>query len=189
MKPHELKNLIQYVRNSYGRQMVTPEIEDFIAGHIKHIPSEAVGWIRDQFLRRYQKCPEVLHSAILDLWHAWRAENPNRCADDPGVANGCGNENCHAGWLYFWRREEFYADHLHTFVVPCADCNRSRNTSQRAYHGDQYPQGWYPDSSEVRDQHLEEIEKEALERNSQFIETGRERIRASRGSGYADHSI
>jgi len=151
MKPRELRDLVKHIRNSYGKNMVSEDVVDFLDGQLMHIPSEAVGWIKTNLVRRHQKCPEVLHIAVLDLWHAWRAENPDKCAADPYAKRDCQNSNCNGGWMTFWVREALYANAWVPFVVNCADCRRSRNTSTQALTMAACLQkGWEPDSLQIR---------------------------------------
>lgn len=157
--------------------MVPEEVMDFLATRVKHIPSEAWRWIIDNFPQRFPKCPEVLHSAILAMWHAWRAEHPEKCAGDPAQNRACPNDNCHGGWMVFWRRDDFYGDHLTSCVVNCADCRRSRNTNVLAMTLKQcLERGWEPDCTEMRQQHIEEIREEAERRTWEFRKAGRHQV-------------
>lgn len=177
MKVHEFKGLVQHIRNSYGKPMLSEEIQTFLSEQIKHVPSEAVPWIRDQFLRRYPKCPDVLHLPILDLWRAWRAEHPEKCAGEPG-ARDCGNANCCKGWMIFWRREG-EEERLVSFAVPCRDCRRSGNTSLRAYTLEEaIGLGWEPDGQEIRKLALDECAYEAQENRKTYQTEGRRQIAA-----------
>lgn len=150
---------------------------DFLATRIKHIPAEAWRWIIDNFPQRFPKCPEVLHSAILAMWHAWRAEHPEKCAGDPALYRACPNENCRDGWMTFWRREKFYRDRLTSFVVNCADCRRSRNTNVPAMSMKRcLDLGWEPDCFAIRQLHIEETREEAEARTWEFRNAGRRQI-------------
>ena len=182
MKVHEFKGLVQYIRNSYGRSMLSEEMQDFLSAQIKHIPSEAVGWIREQFIRRYPKYPEVIHPAILDMYRAWRNEHPEKCASqEPGKREGCVNDNCHDGWMVFWKREKIYQDALTSFVVPCGDCRRSGNTSLRAWtlsDALELNQDWEPDSDEIRKMAKDETEDDRTATLESYQADSRRKIMA-----------
>ena len=165
----ELESFVKYLRNAYGKSMVSGEILDFLSSQIKHVPSEALPWIKEQFPRRHKVCPDTLHVAILDLWRSWRAEHPEKCACEPGGQKDCVNMpdpktgigNCHGGWMVFWKREKLYGDRLTSFVVPCGDCRRSGNTSMRAWTMKaalEVNQDWEPDCDQIRKRHEEEID-------------------------------
>ena len=193
MKVHEFKSMVQYIRNSYGKPMLSDEMQDFLSAQIKHIPSEAVVWIREQFIRRYPKYPEVIHPAILDMYRAWRNEHPEKCAtQEPGKHEGCVNDNCHGGWMVFWKREKIYRDQLTSFVVPCGDCRKSGNTSMRAWTLKQaleVNQDWEPDCYEIRKQHLEEIEDEVSATLLSYQAESRRKIMAGyKGVASADRT-
>ena len=178
--PREARELIRYLRNSYGKGMVSGEIEDFIIGQIKHIPSEAILWIRDQFKRRFKTCPEMLDTSILSVWHAWRHEHPDKCAGEPGEKKDCVNGNCYSGWMIWWKQEGFYGDRWMSFAVPCAECRRSGNSSVPVIDYKRgIERGWIPDSPEFQREIREEIAEEVAAAELEYKREGRLKARAA----------
>ena len=166
--------MIRFIRNSFGKSMVPEEIQDFVAGQIKHIPSEAVSWVGEEVIRRNQKCPEVLHAAILSAWYSWQEQNPDKCAGEPGRETGCEHENCHYGWMAFWARDK---DRLYSFVAPCGDCRRLSNTDVPMVTMDRAKsRGWIPDSAEIRKEHDDEIREDVEATREEYRMRGRHRL-------------
>jgi hypothetical protein len=181
--PKEVKRMVQYIRNSYGKTQLPDQVLTFITEQIRHIPTEAVAWIQDEVIRANpQRCPDVMHLAILAGYYAWRAAHPEKCAREPGEIVGCKNENCYDGFLILWERgkEDVL---IRCFAVACADCKRKMKapSSLRGITMAQaLAKGFEPDSLAMHAEYHESWSELREENLQQYAASGRRTVREMR---------